>query len=219
MQEVSKLPNFREEYETWYSEALALIKQILPDRLEDFVALYERPKNRKITNQDNYVIQDFLQGTTVYIDGDRDSLRGVIAPFEQQAAILRATSKRFESSLFEIRQLVQADLFDSELDAARELLRHKFLRAAGAIAGVVLEGHLLQVCKDHDVAVQRKHPGISALNDALKDSHVIDTSQWRFIGMLADIRNVCDHNKDIEPTGNKVNDLIDGADKVVRTVV
>ena len=31
-----KLPHFKEEYETWYSEAQQVIKQIIPDRLNDF---------------------------------------------------------------------------------------------------------------------------------------------------------------------------------------
>ena len=44
-----------------------------------------------------------------------------IPQFDQQLAILGAVRARFESSLFDIRQLVQADLFDSELDAAGEL--------------------------------------------------------------------------------------------------
>ena len=48
---------------------------------------------------------------------------------------------RFESSLFDMQQLVQADMFDSELDAARELWKKGFLRAAVAICGVILEKH------------------------------------------------------------------------------
>jgi hypothetical protein len=71
-------------------------------------------------------------------------------------ATRRAAERRFESSLFEIRQLVQADLFDSVLGYARELLKHKFLRAAGAIAGVVLEKHLRQVCFDHSIMITKK---------------------------------------------------------------
>jgi hypothetical protein len=54
---------------------------------------------------------------------------------QQQLAILKAVKARFESSLFDIRQLVQSDLFDSELDAAKELAKHGFARAAGALAG------------------------------------------------------------------------------------
>lgn len=62
--------------------------------------------------------------------------KAAVPKFRQQLAIVKAAQIRFESSLFEIRQLVQADLFGSEIDASRELLKHKFVRAAGAIAGV-----------------------------------------------------------------------------------
>jgi len=70
--------------------------------------------------------------------------------------------------LFEIRQLVQADLFDSEIGAARELLENKFLRAAGAVAGVVLEKHLRQVCDDRGLKILKKNPTLGDLNELLK---------------------------------------------------
>ena len=38
------LPNFKLGYEAWYSEALAVIRQILPSRAENFVSHYERSK-------------------------------------------------------------------------------------------------------------------------------------------------------------------------------
>jgi hypothetical protein len=125
---------------------------------------------------------------------------------------------RFESSLFDIRQLVQADLFDSELDAARELGKHKFTRAAGALAGVVLERHLAQVCDNHNIKMTKKAPNIADLNNALKEASVIDVPQWRFIQHLADIRNLCDHDKKSEPTVEQVDDLIAGVMKVTKTL-
>ena len=65
--------------------------------------------------------------------------------------MLGSCKARFESSLFEIRQFVQADLLDSELDAAKELSKHTFTRAAGAVTGVALEKHLAQVCDNHAI--------------------------------------------------------------------
>ena len=59
-----------------------------------------------------------------------------------------------------IRQLAQADLFDSELDAAKELAKNKFTRAAGAVAAVVLERHL-KGCGNHEVTVRKAKPTIS----------------------------------------------------------
>lgn len=167
---IKKLPKFKQEYEAWYSESLALLKQVLPDRVNNFTSLYEKPKNRKELSYETYVMQDYLQGLVrenglgqIIVDTSAGLNR-----FEQQLNILNAANKRFESSLFEIRQLVQADLFDSEIDAARELLKNKFLRAAGAIAGVVIEKHLRQVCEDRSITIAKKDPSISDLNDLLK---------------------------------------------------
>ena len=59
---IEELPNFVAAYEAWYSESLALLRQRLRDRLNDFVSCYERPKNRKELSYGNYVIKDYLQG-------------------------------------------------------------------------------------------------------------------------------------------------------------
>jgi hypothetical protein len=114
--------------------------------------------------------------------------------------------------------MVQGDLFDSELDAAKELANNKFARAAGALAGVVLERHLAQVCSNHNIKSTKKSPAISDLNDALKEAGAIEIPQWRFVQHLADIRNICDHNKKQEPTADQVTDLLDGVAKVTKTM-
>jgi hypothetical protein len=215
------LPSFRETYQSWYSEAKALIRQILPDRLEDFVRHYEKPKPRKDITHENYRIEDYLQGLTITQGLAKVRIAGpesAIPQFQQQLAILESVKGRFQSSLFDIRQLAQADLFDSELDAAEELAKNKFTRAAGAVAGVVLERHLAEVCDSHAIKVGKKAPSISDLNDALKDTGVIDIPQWRFIQHLADIRNLCDHNKAVEPTAEQVNDLVAGVRKITKTL-
>jgi hypothetical protein len=215
------LPSFKGTYQIWYSEARTLIKQILPDRLSDFMRLYEKPKPRKEITYDTYSIEDYLNGLRVTRGSPKETVVGpdaAIPRFRQQLAILESVRARFESSLFEIRQLVQADLFDSELEAAEELAKNKFNRAAGAVAGVVLERHLVEVCGNHAVKVAKKAPGISDLNNALKDAAVIDVPQWRFIQHLADIRNLCDHNKAAEPTIEQVSDLIAGVGKITKTL-
>ena len=141
-----------------------------------------------------------------------------LSKYRQQLAMLRAAERRFDSSLFEIRQLVQADLFDSEVEAARELLKNKFIRAAGAVAGVVLERHLKQVCDDHGIKIGKISPTVAVFNQTLRDADVIDVPQWRFNQHLVNIRNLCDHNKAREPTKEQVQDLIDGTAKVLKTI-
>ncbi len=217
---LQKYGHFSDGYQSWYSEAKALVKQLLPDRLADFVRHYEKPKPRKDITFESYRIEDCLQGLTV-----TDNWRGVIANsasaiphFRQQLKIVQAVKDRFESSLFDIRQLVQADLFDSELEAARELAKKGFLRAAGAVAGVVLEKHLVQVASNHSISGKKAHPTISDLNDALKGNDVYEVPEWRRVQRLGDIRNICDHGKTREPTADEIQELIDGTDKFMKTV-
>lgn len=217
---IKKLPDFNTEYEAWYSEGLALLKQLLPDRVANFVALYEKPKNRREVKYGNYVLQDYLQNLKVTFGSEtRVDASAAVPQFDQQLSILKAARARFTSSLFEIKQLVQADLFDSELGAARELLKKKFLRAAGVIAGVVLERHLRQVCDDHKVVVTKKAPTLADLSELLKANGVIDIPTWRHLTLLGDIRNICAHSKQQEPTAAQVADLLDGTDKIIKMVV
>lgn len=209
------LPNFNSSYQTWYSEAKSLVKQLLPDRYADFVRHYERQANRRELDYANYTIEDYLQGLV-----RRNSVpkSAGIARMEQQLRIVESASQRFKSSLFDIRQLVVADLFDSEIETAKVLAKSKFYRAAGAICGVILEKHLAQVAINHSVKISKKNPTISDLNDALKQAGVIDTPQWRTNQLLGDIRNLCSHNKSEEPTASQVDDLLSGVDKVIKTI-
>jgi hypothetical protein len=217
---IDKLPYFPKEYESWYSESIALIRQVLPDRLSDFREHFEIPKNRKEISFATYRIQDALKGTEVTRGGyetlvDRSAS---IPHFQQQLAIIEAAARRFDSSLYDIRQIVQADILDGEIATARELLKNKYTRAAGAICGVVLEKHLKTVCDNHKITIAKKNPGINDMNQMLKDSGIIDVPQWRHISLLGDIRNLCDHAKNQEPTPEQVKDLIDGTDKVTKTI-
>jgi hypothetical protein len=214
------LPKFKTDYQRWYTEAQAVVRQLIPDRVDDFIRHYEKPKTRKNISYESYRIEDYLQGLQVTRYGGEivvDS-KAAIPQFDQQVSILEAARARFESSLLDIRQMLQADLFDSELQAAEHLAKFKFFRAAGALAGVVLEGHLAQVCANHKIAVTKKNPTIADFNELLKSANVIDLPQWRFIQHLADIRNLCDHARKPDPTKEQIADLLAGVSKVTKTV-
>jgi hypothetical protein len=217
---LKKLPDFKKDYQRWYTEAQAVISQLIPGRLNDFVRHYEKPKPRKEIDFESYRIEDYLQGLQVTRLGEVIvSKTAAINQFDQQLAILAAAKARFESSLLDIKQMLQADLFDSELQAAEHLAKFKFFRAAGALGGVVLERHLEQVTSAHGITVGKKNPTISDFNEALKAASIIDVPQWRFTQHLADIRNLCDHARKPEPTQEQIADLLAGVAKVIKTVL
>ncbi len=220
--EIKELPDFVLEYQGWYSESLALLTQVLPERVADFRALYAPAGARKDLTHSTYTISDYLRGTVVTRGFEKSIVvdkSAAIRPMTQQFAIIKGLASRFRSTLFDIRTLVHADVLDDELHAAEELNGKGFHRGAGAVAGVVLEGHLSSVCDRHGTTVRKKDPGIADLNEALKAASVIDVVQWRFVQHLADLRNKCDHKKTAEPSKEDVEELIAGVRKVTKTVL
>ena len=218
-QKVKDLPDFKMNYEQWYSKSYLVIKQFLPDRLSDFISLYKLDKRKEITYS-TYTISDALLGVTVRSGfGEiKVSPESAISKIKQQITIVDSVLEVLDSSLNNIQQLVQADIFDSEIDTSKELLKKGFIRAAGAICGVVLEKHFSTVLDSHSLSLSKKNPTINDYNELLKNESIIDIPTWRHIQLLGDIRNLCDHNKKQEPTKNQVQTLIDGTDKIIKTV-
>ena len=133
-------------YEQWYSKSYLVIKQFLPDRLSDFISLYKLDKRKEITYS-TYTISDSLLGLTISNGyGEiKASPKSAISKVQQQINIVDSVLEVLDSSLNNIQQLVQADIFDSEIDTSKELLKKGFIRASGAICGVVLEKHFSTV--------------------------------------------------------------------------
>lgn len=228
-QKIRLTSKFFEEYQNWYSRALAPMRYLLPDRLDEFVSLYKSKPAGKTASSSavDYGIDSYLMGVRVQRTGQFgepptdvfDHEANVIMRVRQQNAILRSSLSRSEDILSNISGLLQVALFDSQLDAARELSKHGHLRAAGAVAGVVLEAHLASVAHNHNLSVKKKDPSVADWNDALKNADVIDVPIWRNIQRLGDIRNYCVHKKDRDPTKDEVAELLDGVDKVAKTLV
>lgn len=163
-----KLPLFKVEYEAWYSTAMQVVKQLIPDRLADFVKQYKDEKRKEI-NVATYGISDYLIGIqTSYYDKLVADGNAAFPKFERQLSILKSARARFKSRLFDMVEVVQADLFDSELESAGELNRMGFARAAGAVAGVVLERHLRRITTKRNLKSKKSAPTINDLNQLLK---------------------------------------------------
>lgn len=66
-----------------------------------------------------------------------------------RAVLLAAKEDDDGGYLHKIRNLIQADVFDSELEQADELLASGYKAPAAVIAGIVLETSLRQMCQDN----------------------------------------------------------------------
>ena len=120
-------------------------------------------------------------------------------------AIFTASKEDFEGGyLTSIRKLVQAEVFESELEQALELLNSGYKLASAVIAGVVLETSLRDLCDHHSIA----HGKLDTMNAQLAKSGVYSKLQQKRITALADIRNSAAHGKPSEFTDDDVKSMI-----------
>lgn len=201
--------NIQIEYQVWYTKSLRLVKQLAPERYEDFLSQYS---NKSIAD-----IYHFFTDTSIDVDmfSNREK---TIKKFDIQIGILKSVVESIESVLSNITGLLEAELFDNELDSAKNLVRNGYIRAAGAICGVVLETHFSKILINHSLKQPKRDMQISDYNDLFKQENIYDITNWRFVQYLGDIRNKCDHKKTDDPTQDEINSLINGTEKVIKTI-
>ncbi|TPQ24953.1 hypothetical protein [Methylomonas koyamae] len=209
--------SFNFGYQNWYTKALKVVDSLAPDRYEEFRSYYEINPKRKSLGYGTYVIQDYLK--MIIPNGNFDfNRRGVVINcFSNQLAILNSITNRCDSILGNIEGELYAELQDNEIATAKLLIKIS-PRAAGALVGVIIETHLQKVANSHGIKIGKKSPTIADLNEPLKTALVIDTPTWRKISYLADLRNLCSHKKDVDPTKEQVEELIKGADWLTKNV-
>lgn len=204
-------------YQMWYSRAYKVVELLGQERLEEFTSYYRIDSKRKTLDAGNYVIQDYLKnivpGGYTNLDTHNVARRRII----NQVQILKSLESRVNSILQDLKGHLIADIQDSELKVA-DHLRKVSLRAAGALAGVILEGHLQRVVQNHNISIRKKSPTIADLNNPLKNAGIYGNPTWRKIQYLADIRNLCSHKKSQEPTDDEVKDLISGVNWVIKNI-
>ncbi len=187
---------FGTTYQHWYSQAYKLVDSLASERLGEFVSYYLIDPKRKLTDAGNYVLQDYIKGIGARTNHLNEPLWDTnsiaIVRVLNQIQILASLSTRIDSVL-------------------QDVTGHLF-------AGVVLERHLQRAAKNHKISIRKKAPTISDLNDPLKQAGVYDVPMWRKIQLLADIRNLCSHQKSTEPTDEQVEELIAGVNSVIKSV-
>lgn len=125
--------------------------------------------------------------------------------FKSLKAVFLAAKDDFERGyLSSVRTLVQAEVFDSELEQANELLSSGYSTAAAVIAGVVLETALRELCDKESIP----HGKLDKMNADLAKAGVYNKLMQKRITALADIRNSAAHGKPNEFTKEDVSEMI-----------
>ena len=129
---------------------------------------------------------------------------------ENLRAIFIAAKEDYEGGYLRTsRSLIQAEVFDSELEQADELLRSGYKLPAAVVAGVVLETSLRELCDQESLP----HGKLDKMNSDLTKTGRYNKLQQKRITALADIRNSAAHGKDQNFSTQDVSDMIRDVEK------
>ncbi len=128
-------------------------------------------------------------------------------------AVFLAAKEDFEGGyLRSVRSLVQAEVFDSELEQSRALFEGSYDVAAAVICGTVLETTLRELC-DRNGGLA--HGKLNQMNADLAKAGVYNKLVQKRITTLADIRNSAAHGKPEEFTTLDVDSMIKEVERFV----
>jgi len=140
------------------------------------------------------------------------SLQTLHERFKLLDAVFLAAKEDYEGGyLNSVRSLIQAEVFDTELEQAKELLRGNYFTAAAVIAGVVLETTLRQLCIDQGIQVGK----LDKMNADLAKVGYYNTLVQKRITALAGIRNSAAHGKSGEFNADDVSGMINEVERFV----
>lgn len=132
-------------------------------------------------------------------------MNGNVNRFKYLKTVFLATKEDFEGGyLSSYKRIVQAEIFDTELEQARELLKNGYYVAAAVITGLVLETTLRELCNIENITVGK----MNKMNDDLAKAGVYNSLVQKQITALAGIRNSAAHGKIDEFTKVDVEQMI-----------
>lgn len=207
---------FESMYQSWYTKALPLMKQLAADRYAEFRAYYEADSGRPLVLPHNYVIQDYLLEHLPDHD-DFDHEYETARCISSQLAILKAVADRLEWQRVDTVDQAGRSLQLAALETARDLIKISE-RAAGALAGTVLQTFLAALAQKHKLKFRKHAPSSRDYAEALKTANVLDVPVWSQCTWLAEIHDRCLRPEGEAPTKPQVRDLIDGIHWLITNV-
>jgi hypothetical protein len=193
---------FEDKVLTRIDELIELGKQVLATRkapspghmTSDFVDV--QLMNRWLTSCLNLVGRVFGESSPHYLRLREQFPNFPKWPNAQQAfGVLLSVKDDFESgSLFSLKRLIEAELFEEFLEQAEHLLEAGYFQPSAIIVGSVLEDGLRKLCEANEVTLPEK-PKLDWMNSELAKKAVYSKLVQKKITTIADLRNSAAHGK------------------------
>lgn len=199
------------DYETWYNSSLPLISDYMPDREDDFRERY-------------WIVREAIEADRKFVSENNIELPQELRHYAIQGLhfqhdIIASIPGRVESEILKAKEQISRKIVTDELQKSKELFDEEHVRAAGVVAGVALERHLLSLCEDSNQVVDFGYmDGISSLAQTLSEAGEIDDDDQRLLDHLSGIRNKCSHASEQEPEKREVERLLNESDEFIRTL-
>lgn len=117
------------------------------------------------------------------------------SPVYRAQGILKAAHEDLERGfLFDLRRLIEAEVFDDLLEQADALLSADYYQPAAVVAGCVLEDGLRKLCVANAIVLPDK-PKLDVMNAELAKAGLYTKLTQKRITAIADIRNNAAHGK------------------------
>jgi uncharacterized protein YutE (UPF0331/DUF86 family) len=148
------------------------------------------------------------------VEERRSASIGNLSKFKALKAVFSATKEDFEGGyLSSYKAIVQAEIFDTELEQAHELLKGGYYVAAAVISGVVLETTLRELCDREGI----ESGTMNTMNANLAKAGVYNKNVQKKITAYAGIRNSAAHGNQDEFTKVDVEQMILGIEQFLAT--
>ncbi|PKG46962.1 MULTISPECIES: DUF4145 domain-containing protein [Halomonadaceae] len=140
------------------------------------------------------------------------SWSGSLTKFKALKAVFLATKEDFDGGyLSSYKAIVQAEVFDTELEQAYELLKSGYYVAAAVIGGVVLETALRELCDREGIA----HGKMDKMNADLTKAGTYTKIVQKHITAFAGIRNSAAHGNTEEFSKSDVEKMLTSIEQFI----
>lgn len=137
------------------------------------------------------------------------------SPVCRAQGVLKAAKDDYDNEqLFDVRRLIEAEVFDDFMEQSEHLLNSGYYQPAAVIAGCVLEDGLRKLCEKSGIALLAK-PKLDSMNAELSKAGVFSKLDQKRITALAELRNNAAHGKWDQFTKEDVEEMV----KAVRRIM